>query len=79
MSDRDMRDRLWSPWAVLLAGPLVGMVYFWLVYLLAEVACAEGLELVGTDRPARHHRRRCGGRGGGAGAVLAARPPAGDG
>ena len=41
-------NRLSSPWAVLLAGPIVGMAYFWLVYLVAEVACAEQLELVGT-------------------------------
>ena len=33
---------------MLLAGPVVGMAYFWLVYLVAEVACAEELELVGT-------------------------------
>jgi hypothetical protein len=33
---------------VLLAGPVVGMTYFWLVYLVAEAACAEDLELVGT-------------------------------
>jgi hypothetical protein len=43
-----MKGRLWSPWAVLLAGPVVGMTYFWLVYLVAEVACAEDLELVST-------------------------------
>jgi hypothetical protein len=43
-----LRPRLWSPWAVLLAGPVVAMTYFWLVYLVAEVACAEELDLVGT-------------------------------
>lgn len=40
--------RLWSPWAVLLAGPVVGMTYFWLVYLLAEASCSEELTLLGT-------------------------------
>lgn len=43
-----MRARLWSPWAALLAGPIVGMAYFWLVYLVAEVACAEDLALVSS-------------------------------
>jgi hypothetical protein len=43
-----MRDRLWSPWAVLLAGPVVGMTYFWLVYLVAEAACADDLDLVSS-------------------------------
>lgn len=40
--------RLWSPWAVLLAGPVVGMTYFWIVYLLAEASCSEELTLLGT-------------------------------
>ena len=43
-----MKAKLWSPWAALLAGPIVGMTYFWLVYLVAEVACADGLDLVTT-------------------------------
>lgn len=30
-----------APWLALLAGPLLGTAYFWLVYLLAEAACAE--------------------------------------
>ena len=41
-----MRARLLSPWAVLLAGPVVGTAYFFVVYLLAEAGCAEGLDLV---------------------------------
>ena len=40
--------RLGSPWAVLLAGPVVGMTYFWVVYLLAEASCSGDLELLGT-------------------------------
>lgn len=30
-------------WLALLAGPVVGSVYFWAVYLLAEAGCSEGL------------------------------------
>ena len=53
MSDRvvertNHRGRLGSPWAVLLAGPVVGMTYFWVVYLLAEASCSGDLELLGT-------------------------------
>jgi hypothetical protein len=40
--------RLGTPWAVLLAGPVVGMTYFWVVYLLAEASCSGDLELLGT-------------------------------
>jgi cytochrome b561 len=43
-----LRSRLISTWAVLLAGPVVGTIYFFVVYLLAEVSCADGLDLVGT-------------------------------
>ena len=38
--------RLTSPWAVLLAGPVIGTVYFFVVYLLAEAGCADDLDLV---------------------------------
>ena len=34
-------------WAIVLAGPLIGTVYFWLLYLLAEEWLRRGLELVG--------------------------------
>ena len=44
----DLIRRLGSPWAVLLAGPVVGITYFWIVYLLAEASCANGVELLGT-------------------------------
>ena len=37
-----------SHWAVLLAGPIVGTVYFFLVYLLAEVSCATETALLST-------------------------------
>ena len=37
-----------SHWAVLLAGPIVGTAYFFLVYLLAEVSCAEETALLST-------------------------------
>ncbi|MGH9271660.1 MAG: hypothetical protein ACRDZ2_10355 [Ilumatobacteraceae bacterium] len=40
--------RLASPWAVILAGPVLGMTYFWVVYLLAEATCAPELELIST-------------------------------
>lgn len=40
--------RLGSPWAVLLAGPVVGITYFWVVYLLAEASCSGDLALLGT-------------------------------
>lgn len=40
--------RLGSPWAVVLAGPVLATTYFWLVYLLAEATCDEDLELLGT-------------------------------
>jgi hypothetical protein len=40
--------RLGSPWAVILAGPVVGLTYFWLVYLLAEASCARDVEWLGT-------------------------------
>ena len=30
-----------APWVALLAGPVLGMAYFWLVYLSAEGACTE--------------------------------------
>jgi hypothetical protein len=43
-----LRSRLISTWAVLLAGPVVGTIYFFVVYLLAEISCADGLDLVGT-------------------------------
>ena len=42
-----VRPRLPALWAIVLAAPVVGTVYFWLVYLLAELACAEDLALVG--------------------------------
>jgi hypothetical protein len=45
----DLVRRLGSPWAVLLAGPVVGITYFWIVYLLAEASCANGVELLGTS------------------------------
>ena len=41
-----VRPRVPSTWAVVLAGPVIGTVYFWLVYLLAEAGCADDLELV---------------------------------
>jgi cytochrome b561 len=41
-----LRSRLISSWAVLLAGPIVGTIYFFVVYLLAEVSCADELDLV---------------------------------
>jgi hypothetical protein len=41
--------RLGSAWAVLLAGPIVGTVYFFVVYLLAEASCAEQLQLLGSS------------------------------
>jgi len=41
-----VRPRVPPPWAVVLAGPVIGTVYFWLIYLLAEAGCAEELELV---------------------------------
>lgn len=40
--------RLASPWAVILAGPVLGLTYFWVVYLLAEASCTQELELLGT-------------------------------
>ncbi|MGI9052636.1 MAG: hypothetical protein ACR2HQ_08320 [Ilumatobacteraceae bacterium] len=40
--------RLGSAWALLLVGPVVGMTYFWLVYLLGEASCADELTLLGT-------------------------------
>jgi hypothetical protein len=43
-----LRSRLISTWALLLAGPVVGTVYFFVVYLLAEASCADELDLVGT-------------------------------
>ena len=36
-------------WARFLAGPLIGTAYFWVVYLAAEAACADGLHLLGTS------------------------------
>ena len=42
----EVRPRVPARWAVLLAGPVVGTVYFWLVYLLAEAGCSEDLELI---------------------------------
>jgi hypothetical protein len=44
-----LRSRLISPWAVLLSGPVVGITYFFVVYLLAEASCADGLELLSTS------------------------------
>jgi hypothetical protein len=41
-----VRPRVPPLWAVVLAGPVIGTVYFWLIYLLAEAGCAEELELV---------------------------------
>ena len=41
-----VRPRVPPTWAVVLAGPVIGTVYFWLIYLLAEAGCAEELELV---------------------------------
>jgi hypothetical protein len=41
-----VRPRVPPPWAVVLAGPVIGTVYFWLIYLVAEAGCAEDLELV---------------------------------
>lgn len=43
-----LRSRLISPWAVLLAGPVIGTTYFFVVYLLAEASCADGLDLLST-------------------------------
>lgn len=37
-----------SPWVIVLAGPVLGYGYFWLVYMLAEISCSEHLDLVGT-------------------------------
>jgi hypothetical protein len=37
-----------SHWALILAGPVVGTVYFFAVYLLAEASCAEGVELLSS-------------------------------
>ncbi len=50
-----------SHWAVLLAGPIVGTVCFFVVYLLAEASCADELELLDTASPA-HRDHRGGGR-----------------
>ncbi|MGH9271243.1 MAG: hypothetical protein ACRDZ2_08210, partial [Ilumatobacteraceae bacterium] len=33
---------------MILAGPVVGMTYFWVVYLLAEASCSGDLALLGT-------------------------------
>ena len=41
-----VRPRVPPAWVIVLAGPLIGTVYFWLIYLLAEAGCAEELELV---------------------------------
>lgn len=35
-------------WAALLAGPIIGTSYFFVVYLAAEAACARGIEGFGT-------------------------------
>jgi len=37
-----------SNWAVLLAGPIVGTAYFFIVYLIAELSCATETALLGT-------------------------------
>ena len=36
-------------WAVLLAGPVIGTLYFFTVYLAAEVACADDAYAVSTS------------------------------
>lgn len=41
-----VRPRVPPTWAIVLAGPVIGTVYFWVIYLLAEAGCAEELELV---------------------------------
>jgi hypothetical protein len=41
-----VRPRMPPTWAIVLAGPVIGTVYFWVIYLLAEAGCAEELELV---------------------------------
>jgi hypothetical protein len=43
-----MRSRLISTWAVVLVGPVVGTIYFFVVYLLAEASCSDGLDLLST-------------------------------
>ena len=43
-----VRSRLASTWALLLAGPVVGTVYFLVIYLTGEVTCADGLDLTST-------------------------------
>jgi hypothetical protein len=35
-------------WGMILAAPLIGYSYFWVVYLLAEAECADDLSLFGT-------------------------------
>lgn len=39
-------SRFGSTWALLLAGPVIGTTYFFLVYLLAEATCANGVKLL---------------------------------
>ena len=41
-----IRPRMPPTWAIVLAGPVIGTVYFWVIYLLAEAGCSEELELV---------------------------------
>ena len=41
-----VRPRVPPTWSIVLAGPVIGTIYFWVIYLLAEAGCAEELELV---------------------------------
>ena len=43
-----MNSRLGSPWALLLAGPVIATTYFLVVYLLAEATCSTGVSLFST-------------------------------
>jgi hypothetical protein len=45
---RRVRLGLGSPWALVLAGPVIGTAYFLVVYLLAEAGCAEHLDVLGA-------------------------------
>ena len=41
-------SRLGSTWALLLAGPVIGTTYFFVVYLLAEASCSTSVSLFST-------------------------------
>lgn len=43
------RTRERQLWTVLLAGPIIGTVYFFAVYLAAEAACADDTHALGTS------------------------------